>query len=130
MMDKRIKEAIKDVLRQRPGISTEEAVEIVKIYAEKPDPVKLEEQYYRRQANRILASFRDDSNVRDCFNIRTDSGERLYINVPATTDESQLKAVKKALATKYRGLNRSLKKVQRRELELAGQMAMFNEEAQ
>ena len=37
--------------------------EIVKIYAEKPDPVKLEEQYYRRVANRILSSFRDDEKV-------------------------------------------------------------------
>lgn len=129
-MDKRIKEAIKDVLRQRPGISTEEAVEIVKIYAEKPDPVKLEEQYYRRQANRILASFRDDSNVRECFNIRTEDGERLYINVPTTTNKAQLERAKKTLAAKYRGLNKSIKKVQRRELELAGQMTMFNEEAQ
>lgn len=129
-MDKRIKEAIKDVLRERPGISTEEAVEIVKIYAEKPDPVKLEEQYYRRQANRILASFRDDSNVRECFNIRTESGERLYINVPTTTNKAQLERAKKTLAAKYRGLNKSIKKVQRRELELAGQMTMFREEAQ
>lgn len=129
-MDKRIKEAIKDVLRERPGISTEEAVEIVKIYAEKPDPVKLEEQYYRRQANRILASFRDDSNVRECFNIRTEDGERLYINVPTTTNKAQLERAKKTLAAKYRGLNKSIKKVQRRELELAGQMTMFNEEAQ
>lgn len=126
-MDKRIKEAIKDVLRERPGISTEEAVEIVKIYAEKPDPVKLEEQYYRRQANRILASFRDDSNVRECFNIRTEDGKRLYINVPTTTNKAQLERAKKTLAAKYRGLNKSIKKVQRRELELAGQMTMFND---
>ena len=129
-MDRRIKDAIKDVLRDRPGISTDEAVEIVKLYAPKPDPVKLEEQYYRRQANSILASFRDKSNVRDCFNIRTNDGERLYINVPTTTDKQQLKAAKDTLAAKYRGLNKSLKKVQRRELELAGQMTMFDEEAQ
>ena len=128
-MDKRIKESIQDVLRQRPGISTEEAVEIVKIYAEKPDPAKLEEQYYRRLANRILASFRDDSNVRECFNIRTVDGERIYINVPTTTDKQLLDKAKKTLAAKYRGLNRSLKKVQRRELELAGQLSMFENEA-
>lgn len=129
-MDKRIREAIKDVLRQRPGISTDEAVEIVKIYAEKPDPVKLEEQYYRKQANSILASFRDERNVRDCFNIRTASGERLYIDVTSTTNKQHLATAKKALAAKYRGLNRSLKKVQARELELSGQMEMFREEAQ
>lgn len=128
-MDKRIREAIKDVLRQRPGISTDEAVEIVKIYAEKPDPIKLEEQYYRRQANSILASFRDERNVRDCFNIRTAAGERLYIDVTSTTDKQHLATAKKALAAKYRGLNRSLKKVQARELELSGQMTMFREEA-
>lgn len=129
-MDKRIREAIKEVLRQRPGISTDDAVEIVKIYAEKPDPVKLEEQYYRKQANSILASFRDERNVRDCFNIRTASGERLYIDVTSTTDRQHLATAKKALAAKYRGLNRSLKKVQARELELSGQMEMFREEAQ
>lgn len=77
-----------------------------------------------------MASFRDDRNVRDCFNIRTAAGERLYIDVTSTTDKQHLATAKKALAAKYRGLNRSLKKVQARELELSDQMTMFREEAQ
>lgn len=128
-MDKRIKQAIEDVLKQRPNITTDEAVEIVKTYAEKPDPVKLEEQYYRRVANQILSSFRDDDRVRDCFNITNSDGEHLYVDVARTTDVDQLQQAKLTLAAKYRGLNKSIKKIQARELELAGQMA-FDEEGQ
>ena len=122
-MDKRIRQTIEDVLKLRPEITSDEVVEIVKIYAEKPDPVKLEEQYYRRVANRILSSFRDDEKVRNCFNITNNEGKHLYINVAQTTDADQLQQAKLSLAAKYRGLNKSIKKIQARELELAGQMA-------
>lgn len=123
-MDARIKEAIEDVLRVRTNISTDEAVEIVKLYAEKPDPVKLEEQYYKRLANRILAGIRDDQRVRDCFNVKTASGERVYVSVPNTEDVQLLELTKKSLAAKYRGINRSMKKVRNRELELMGQQSL------
>ena len=122
-MDKRIRQTIEDVLKLRPEITSDEAVEIVKIYAEKPDPVKLEEQYYRRVANRILSSFLDDEKVRNWFNITNNEGKHLYINVAQTTDTDQLQQAKLSLAAKYRGLNKSIKKIQARELELAGQMA-------
>lgn len=122
-MDARIKVAIEDVLRVQTNISTDEAVGIVKLYAEKPDPVKLEEQYYKRLANQFLAGLRDDKHVRDCFNVKTKSGERVYVSVPNTKDTQLLDLAKKSLAAKYRGLNKSLKKVQSRELELMGQQS-------
>lgn len=123
-MDKRIKATIRETLKMRPEITTDEAIEIVKVYAEKPDPVKLEEQYYRRVANSILASFRDDTNVRECFNVKTMDGKSVYVNVSETQNLKQLEAAKLALASKYRGLNRSLQKVQSREKELSNQLVI------
>ncbi|WP_291563624.1 MULTISPECIES: hypothetical protein [unclassified Clostridium] len=122
-LDKRIKEKINEIMDNRPNITVDELMEIVKEYAPKPDIEKLIKQEYRRMAQRIIASYRDEKGVRECFSVKSDTGN-LYVNISNTKDKEDLKKVRQQLSKKYRGLNNSLRKIDIREQILDGQIAM------
>lgn len=106
-LDKRIREKINSIMEDNPNISREELIEIVKEYAPKPDTCKLIEQEYKRIAQRIISSYKD---------------EHCYVNVSRTTSKEVLQKVRAQLSKKYRGLNKSLRKIDTREQVLNGQM--------
>lgn len=122
-LDKRIKEKINEIMDNRPNITVDELMEIVKEYAPKPDIEKLIKQEYRRMAQRIIASYRDEKGVRECFSVKSDTGN-LYVNISNTKDKEYLKKVRQQLSKKYRGLNNSLRKIDIREQILDGQITM------
>lgn len=122
-LDKRIKEKINSIMQDTPNITVEELTGIVKEYAPRPDIDKLVEQAYRRMAQRIIASYKDEQGVRECFSVRTE-GCRSYVNISHTKDKDDLQKVRQQLSKKYRGLNRSLKKIDMREQILNGQIDM------
>ncbi|ARC85668.1 hypothetical protein U732_1092 [Clostridium argentinense CDC 2741] len=122
-LDKRIKEKINEIMNNRPNITVDELMEIVKEYAPKPDTEKLIKQEYRRMAQRIIASYRDEKGVRECFSVKSDTGN-LYVNISNTKDKEDLKKVRQQLSKKYRGLNNSLRKIDIREQILDGQITM------
>ncbi len=123
MLDKRIKEKINSIIADNPSISMDELMEIVKQYAPKPDTQKLVNQEYRRMAQRLMASYKDESGVRDYFSVNTD-GSSEYVNVSRTTDKADLQKVRQQLSKRYRGLNKSLRKIDTREQILDGQLDM------
>lgn len=123
MLDKRIKEKINSIIADNPSISMDELMEIVKQYAPKPDTQKLVNQEYRRMAQRLMASYKDESGVRDYFSVHTE-GASEYVNVSRTTDKTDLQKVRSQLSRRYRGLNKSLRKIDTREQVLNGQIDM------
>lgn len=123
MLDKRIKEKINSIIADNPSISMDELMEIVKQYAPKPDTQKLFNQEYRRIAQRLMASYKDESGVRDYFSVHTE-GASEYVNVSRTTDKTDLQKVRSQLSRRYRGLNKSLRKIDTREQVLNGQLDM------
>lgn len=123
MLDKRIKEKINSIMDSKPHISMDELVEIVKEYALKPDTDKLINQEYRRMAQRIMSGYKDEKGVRDCFSVKADNGNE-YVNISRTTSKNDLQKVRQQLSKKYRGLNKSLRKVDTREQILDGQLSM------
>lgn len=122
-LDKRIKERINSVMESKPHIGMEELIGIVKEYAPKPDLQKLEEQEYRRIAQRIMSGYKDEKGVRDCFSVKANEGNE-YVNVSRTTKKSDLQKVRQQLSKKYRGLNKSLRKIDIREQILEGQLSI------
>ena len=54
-------------------------------YAEKPDRDKLERQYYGAVADRIIASFKDENGIRDCFAIKDSQNKTKYIDISKPT---------------------------------------------
>lgn len=123
MLDKRIKEKINSIMDSKPHIGMDELIGIVKEYAPKPDLQKLEEQEYRRIAQRIMSGYKDEKGVRDCFSVKAVSGNE-YVNVSRTTSKDDLQKVRFQLSKKYRGLNKSLRKIDVREQILDGQLSM------
>lgn len=123
MLDKRIKEKINSIMDSKPHIGMDELVEIVKEYAPKPDIDKLINQEYRRMAQRIMSGYKDEKGIRDCFSVKADNGNE-YVNVSRTTEKADLQKVRQQLSKKYRGLNKSLRKIDVREQILDGQLSM------
>jgi len=122
-LDKRIKERINSIMEDKPHITIDELMALVKEYAPMPDTEKLINQEYRRMAQRLMASYKDDKGVRDCFSVKADTGNE-YVNVSRTTDKADLQRVRYQLFKRYRGLNKSLRKVDTREQILNGQISM------
>lgn len=122
-LDKRIKERISSIMEDRPHITMDELMVLVKEYAPIPDTEKLINQEYRRMAQRLMASYKDEKGVRDCFSVKADTGNE-YVNVSRTTDKADLQKVRYQLSKRYRGLNKSLRKVDTREQILNGQISM------
>ena len=123
MLDKRIKERINSIMDDRPHITMDELMVLVREYAPIPDTEKLINQEYRRMAQRLMASYKDEKGVRDCFSVKADTGNE-YVNVSRTTDKADLQKVRYQLSKRYRGLNKSLRKVDTREQILNGQISM------
>lgn len=123
MLDKRIKERISLIMDDRPHITMDELMVLVREYAPIPDTEKLINQEYRRMAQRLMASYKDEKGVRDCFSVKADTGNE-YVNVSRTTDKADLQRVRYQLSKRYRGLNKSLRKVDTREQILNGQISM------
>lgn len=126
-LDKRIKQKINEIMDSTPNITVDRVIEIVKEYAPKPDIDKLIQQEYRRMAQRIIASYRDEQGVRECFSIRAENCNS-YVNISNTKDKEDLQKVRQQLSKKYRGLNKSLKKIDIREQILDGQMTIEGED--
>ena len=128
-MDPKIKAAIELEIRERKSVTVDDIANIIKRYDVRPDPVQLIEQYYRRKARSFISNIRDENGQRDLFAIKTEDGERLYVNIPNEDNLTHLEAVQAQLNAKYKGLNRSKLKVQNRQREVSNQMVFdFAEE--
>ncbi|NSB15868.1 hypothetical protein [Clostridium beijerinckii] len=122
-LEKKAKEKILEQMDELGGeITTDDVVELLR-----PHYIfnirKLREQALRRTANNLMATYRDNKGVRTCFSCKDDSGNSKYFNIETTTDLKALKNIEIQLNKKYKGLNISKKKVQRRRDELSGQVS-------
>lgn len=95
-MDRKVKLRIHDEIRNSGRMDKEYVIGQVKIYADKPDIQKLERQYYGAIADRIIASFKDENGIRDCFAIKDNQNKTKYIDIskPTLLTKSEIEAVR------------------------------------
>lgn len=95
-MDRKVRLKIHDNIRNSGRMDKEYVIEQVKIYADKPDKDKLERQYYGAVADRIIASFKDENGIRDCFAIKDNQNKTKYIDIsrPMLLTRDEIEAVK------------------------------------
>lgn len=95
-MDRKVRLKIHDNIRNSGRMDKEYVIEQVKIYADKPDKDKLERQYYGAVADRIIASFKDENGIRDCFAIKDSQNKTKYIDIsrPMLLTRDEIEAVK------------------------------------
>lgn len=126
VLEKKAKEKILDQMDELGGeITTEDVIELLR-----PHYIfnirKLREQALRRTANNLMSTYRDSKGIRTCFSCKDDDGNSKYFNVEKTKDLKALENIEIQLNKKYKGLDNSKKKIQRRRQELSGQL-IFNE---
>lgn len=83
------------------------------------DPVVAEEQWYKNKARKVIASIKGNDGLRKFFSTRPASKE--FVNIETCGDISKLNAVGYQLTKKKDGLNRDIKKNDRRKEQLTGQ---------
>lgn len=95
-MDRKVKLRIHEEIRKSGKMDKEYVMKQVKTYAEKPDLEKLERQYYGSIADRIIASFKDENGIRDCFAIKDNENKTKYIDIskPTLLTKSEIEAVR------------------------------------
>lgn len=95
-MDRKVRLKIHDNIRNSGRLDKEYVIEQVMIYADKPDMQKLERQYYGAVADRIIASFKDENGIRDCFAIKDNQNKTKYIDIskPMLLTREEIDAVK------------------------------------
>ncbi len=121
-MNRQIREAIINAIKEEQAVTVDEVVEIVKTYEEMPDVKNLVEQHYKKVARRLLSTIKDDYGVRDFFAAETAAGERLYVNIAASDNLEHLSKVEQQLKPKAAGTARSYAKARKRQMEVAGQL--------
>lgn len=95
-MERKVKLKIHDEIRNSGRMDKDYVISQVMIYAEKPDTQKLERQYYGAIADRIIASFKDENGVRDCFAIKDNQNKTKYIDIskPTLLTKSEIETVR------------------------------------
>ena len=130
IFDKKVKEVIYAQMEKLGGeIKQEDVIYIINPYIESEiDVQKLKDQFRKRIANNLMARFRDDIGLRDCFVVQDDSGSR-YVNIDRTKNSKDLKAINVMLENKINGLTASKSKVSKKYQKLLGQIS-FDELAE
>lgn len=80
-MDRKVRDRIFNEIKSKGKLDKSYVVELIKTYDERPDVSKLIEQYYKSKADGIMASFKDENRIRDCYAIKTSDNETKYIDL-------------------------------------------------
>lgn len=110
-MNKKVKEAILDIMAERPNIEKEEVIELIKTYDDAIDVEALIEKEYKARATRLMTTFKDEKGIRDVFTIKNNEDLSEYINVARSKEVEDLKKVEARLVGNIQGNQRSLEKV-------------------
>ena len=119
-MDRKTKYTIYNMISDEGKLEQDYVVELLEQLDEKPSYDKLKKSYFKAKANRIIASFKDENHVRDCFTVR-EGKKTSYVNISTTEEIPLVKNVEKKLSNQVIGTNKSLKKTRRRRAVLEGQ---------
>lgn len=95
-MNRKVRDRIFDEIKSNGKLEKDYVVELIKIYDDRPDVNKLIEQSYKSKADRIMASFKDENGIRDCFAVKDSLNKTKYIDIskPTLLTKSEIDMVK------------------------------------
>lgn len=125
-MNKKVKEAILDIMHERPNIEKEEVIELIKIYDDAIDVEALIDKEYKARATRLMATFKDEKGIRDVFTIKNNDDLSEYVNIARSKELQDLSKVRIRLVGNIEGNQKSLKKVEARIILVEGQQTVFD----
>lgn len=95
-MDRKVRNKIFDEIKSNGKLEKDYVVQLIKTYDDRPDVNKLIEQSYKSKADRIIASFKDENGIRDCFAVKDSQNKTRYIDIskPNLLSKSDIDMVK------------------------------------
>lgn len=112
-MDRKVRNKIHDEMKRTGRQDKDYVVGLIKALDERPDVTKLIEQDYKAKADRIIASFKDENGIRDCFAIKNNENKTVYIDIskPELLTISEIEKVRQKQAKQKKKKEEILKKV-------------------
>ncbi len=126
-LSKQVRQWVFEQMEEMAEIDTEEIMDLIRPHYDF-DYDKGKEQAIRRQAHSLMARFRDEKGVRNCFACQDEDGNRKYINIDTTTDLEALNAVEKQINSKFNGLHKSKQKIEQQRMKLVEQLTLWESE--
>lgn len=123
-MNKKVKEALLDIMADRPNVVKEEVIELIKTYDDAIDVEALMNKEYSARATRLMTTFRDEKGVRDVFTIKNNEDASEFVNISRSKEIDDLYKVKDRLDSNIKGNQKSFYKVERRLFLLENQISM------
>lgn len=102
----------------------EYVVGLIKALDERPDIPKLIEQNYKAKADRIIASFKDENGIRDCFAIKNNENKTVYVDIskPELLTISEIEEVERKQSNLKKSKEEVIKKLRVSKKVLVGQI--------
>ncbi len=123
-MDKKLRYALMDIMENEENLEQEFVIDLIKKRAPLIDVDALKEKEYKRMANSLISSFKDEKGIRDVFVIKNDEDMTAYINVARSKEIDNLNKVRDRLDSNVKGNQKSLDKVTRRLFLLENQVTI------
>lgn len=123
-MDRKVREKIHDEMKRTGRQDKEYVVELIKSLDERPDVSKLIDQSYKSKADRIIASFKDENGIRDCFAIKNNENKTIYVDIskPELLTISEIEEIERKQNNQKKNKEEVIKKVRISKKVLAGQI--------
>lgn len=123
-MDRKVRDKIHEEMKRTGRQDKEYVVELIKTLDERPDVSKLIEQNYKAKADRIIASFKDENGIRDCFAIKNNENKTIYIDIskPELLTISEIEEIERKQNNQKKSKEEVIKKVRISKKVLIGQI--------
>lgn len=123
-MDRKVRKKIHDEMKRTGRQDKEYVVELIKTLDERPDISKLIEQNYKAKADRIIASFKDENGIRDCFAIKNNENKTIYVDIskPKLLTISEIEEIERKQNNQKKNKEEVIKKVRVSKKVLIGQI--------
>lgn len=123
-MDRKVRKKIHDEMKRTGRQDKEYVVELIKTLDERPDISKLIEQNYKAKADRIIASFKDENGIRDCFAIKNNENKTIYVDIskPELLTISEIEEIERKQNNQKKNKEEVIKKVRVSKKVLIGQI--------
>ncbi len=125
-MERKVRDRIKEEMERTGRRDKDYVVDLIKALDEVPDINKLIEQSYKAKADRIIASFKDENGLRDCFAIKDNEANTIYVNIakPELLKSREIEQVRLKQLKMKKKKEETLKKAEISKKVLTGQIKM------
>ena len=125
-MDRKVRKKIHSEMKRTGRQDKEYVVELIKTLDDRPDVPKLIEQNYKAKADRIIASFKDENGIRDCFAIKNNANKTVYVDIskPEFLTITEIEEIERKQNNQRKSKEEVIKKVRISKRVLEGQIQM------